>query len=139
MSDSEGTASPLSSCGGGGEGEGEGGGGEWPVTKEWLEGLLTEYHGGGQAVVDEFELRPGCASGEGVLSDILAVTVQYRAQPGEPRRELDVIVKLLPQDPFSRFFVTEAQFDLREIKFYTQVRAHFFAAESLLRPQTTQG
>jgi hypothetical protein len=32
-----------------------------------------------------------------------------------------MIIKQLPKDPFSRFFVTEGQFDLREIKFYTQV------------------
>lgn len=38
---------------------------------------------------------------------------------GEQR--LDIIIKLLPHDPFSRYFVTEAQFDLREIKFYTTV------------------
>lgn len=34
---------------------------------------------------------------------------------------LDLVIKLLPHDPFSRYFVTEAQFDLREIKFYTKV------------------
>lgn len=35
---------------------------------------------------------------------------------------LNVIIKQLPRDPFSRFFVTEGQFDLREIQFYTKVR-----------------
>lgn len=33
----------------------------------------------------------------------------------------DMIIKQLPKDPFYRFFVSEGQFDLREIKFYTQV------------------
>ncbi|XP_046416599.1 uncharacterized protein [Neodiprion pinetum] len=96
--------------------------GEWPVTKEWLEELLTVHHGeGSQVSVDDFTVRPGCAAGDSVLSDILAVSVEYRLKPENTRCELSVIVKLLPQDPFSRFFVTEAQFDLREIKFYTQV------------------
>ncbi|XP_015603813.1 uncharacterized protein LOC107271843 [Cephus cinctus] len=96
--------------------------GEWPVTKEWLESLLTVHHGeGSQVTVDDFTVRPGCTAGESVLSDILAVNVDYRTKPDDARNELSVIVKLLPQDPFSRFFVTEAQFDLREIKFYTQV------------------
>ncbi|XP_012284071.1 uncharacterized protein LOC105701696 [Orussus abietinus] len=100
----------------------EGSCGEWPVTKEWLETLLTAHHGeGSAAVVEDFTVRPGCTAGESVLSDILAVTVEYRTKPEDARNELSVIVKLLPQDPFGRFFVTEAQFDLREIKFYTQV------------------
>ncbi|XP_043478642.1 uncharacterized protein LOC122508995 [Leptopilina heterotoma] len=100
----------------------DGSGGEWPVTKEWLEGLLAEHHGAGsQVTVDDFTVRPGCTAGESVLSDILAVTVEYRTKPDDTRCELSVIVKLLPQDPYNRFFVTEAQFDLREIKFYTQV------------------
>lgn len=83
----------------------------------------------------EFDVRPGCEAGESVLSDILSVHVEYVIQRGEDSRQddggdeakrkcLNLIVKLLPQDPFSRFFVTEAQFDLREIKFYTQV-IHF--------------
>ncbi|XP_043289324.1 uncharacterized protein [Venturia canescens] len=95
---------------------------EWPVTKEWLESLLTVHHGEGSSIfIEDFEVSPGCTAGESVLSDILAVTVDYTTKPDETKRELNVIVKLLPQDAFSRFFVTEAQFDLREIKFYTQV------------------
>lgn len=39
---------------------------------------------------------------------------------------LEIIIKLLPHDPFSRYFVTEAQFDLREIKFYTKVKYLMF-------------
>ncbi|PSN57054.1 hypothetical protein C0J52_01713 [Blattella germanica] len=116
-------------------------GGDSPVTSEWLEAILTSYHqqeihhgssGRGKDADDEgddlsvnvgeFSVGPGCDAGECVLSDILAVRVQYRVTPGTPDpRTLNLIVKLLPHDPFSRFFVTEAQFDLREIKFYTQV------------------
>ena len=95
---------------------------EWPVTKEWLESLLSAHHGEGcHIVVEDFDVSPGCTAGESVLSDILAVTVNYYMKLDDAKRELNVIVKLLPQDAFSRFFVTEAQFDLREIKFYTQV------------------
>lgn len=95
---------------------------EWPVTKEWLENILNVYHRDGQAViVEDFDVSPGCTAGESVLSDILAVAVDYCGKDGI-KAQLNVIVKLLPQDPFSRFFVTEAQFDLREIKFYTQVK-----------------
>jgi hypothetical protein len=123
--------------------EDESSGEESPVTSEWLEAILASYHqqelhhsrdrggGGGDAEEDgvelsinigDFSVGPGCDAGECVLSDILAVKVQYRVSPGTPDpRTLNLIVKLLPHDPFSRFFVTEAQFDLREIKFYTQV------------------
>lgn len=41
---------------------------------------------------------------------------------GDDIRFLRLVVKLPPRDPFSRYFVAEAQFDLREIKFYTEVR-----------------
>lgn len=122
--------------------EDESSGEESQVTSEWLEAILVSYHqqelhhgvgdcGGGNdeengeelcVNIGEFSVGPGCDAGECVLSDILAVRVQYRVSPGTPDpRILSLIVKLLPHDPFSRFFVTEAQFDLREIKFYTQV------------------
>ncbi|ERL90575.1 hypothetical protein D910_07922 [Dendroctonus ponderosae] len=77
---------------------------DWPVTEEWLQAVLKEHHKdlteSTAITILEFTVRPGCETGESVLSDILAVTVTYC---------------------LSRFFVTEAQFDLREIKFYTQV------------------
>ena len=49
----------------------------------------------------------------------MKLTYQLPLETSE--RSLDLIVKQLPQDPFARFFVKEAQFDLREIKFYTKV------------------
>lgn len=61
------------------------------------------------------------------LSDILTVSVEYKidtqiaVESTSSTLKLDMIIKLLPHDPFSRYFVTEAQFDLREIKFYTTV------------------
>ncbi|XP_023246396.1 uncharacterized protein LOC106636105 isoform X2 [Copidosoma floridanum] len=104
---------------------------EWSITREWLEGILQEHHGkkdeeqinnelARPSVVD-YQVRPGCSAGESVLSDILAVNLEYRLAADHPVRQLSLIVKRLPQDPYSRFFVTEAQFDLREIRFYTQV------------------
>lgn len=103
-------------------------GADWPVTEEWLQAVLKSHHvdlpDPSCITVLDFTVRPGCDAGESVLSDILAVAVKYRLpdDPAEEKHSLSFIVKLLPQDPFSRFFVTEAQFDLREIKFYTQVR-----------------
>lgn len=99
---------------------------EWPVTEEWLENVLRQHHDdvdNPRISIIEFNVRPGCDTGESVLSDILAVNVEYRLIPNQDDSThfLSFIIKLLPQDPFSRFFVTEAQFDLREIKFYTQV------------------
>lgn len=106
----------------------------WPVTEEWLANVLRHHHGtpaGNDEIhIVEFTVRPGCDTGESVLSDIIAVNVEYRIG-NDPHSSATIsrdqpqfvsfIIKLLPQDPFSRFFVTEAQFDLREIKFYTQV------------------
>ncbi|KRT83353.1 phosphotransferase [Oryctes borbonicus] len=102
-------------------------GADWPVTEEWLQAVLKSHHvdlpDPSSITVLDFTVRPGCDAGESVLSDILAVAVKYRLpdDPADEKHSLSFIVKLLPQDPFSRFFVTEAQFDLREIKFYTQV------------------
>lgn len=99
---------------------------DWPVKDEWLRAVVKEHH---KDILDptitvlDHSIRPGCESGESVLSDILAVAVQYKLREEAPgvTHTICFIIKLLPQDPFSRFFVTEAQFDLREIKFYTQV------------------
>ena len=50
---------------------------------------------------------------------MLALDISY-AIDGELKR-VKLVAKLLPQDPFNRAFVIETQFDLREIKFYTEV------------------
>ncbi|RZC32541.1 uncharacterized protein BDFB_007750 [Asbolus verrucosus] len=98
---------------------------DWPVTEEWLQAVLREHHKDlaetAAITVLDFTVRPGCDAGESVLSDILAVAVKYCVREDPAAHTLSFVIKLLPQDPFSRFFVTEAQFDLREIKFYTQV------------------
>lgn len=62
------------------------------------------------------ESRSGMA---GPLSRILAVTIWYEVL-GE-KKSLPVVVKLPPKDPFARLFVAEAQFDTREILFYTEL------------------
>lgn len=90
---------------------------ECPVTEEWVGAVLSAHHER-PVQVTALTVRPGCDQGESVLSDILAVHVDYTL---DHPAQLSLIVKLLPQDPFSRYFVTEAQFDLREIKFYTKV------------------
>ncbi|BES92351.1 Protein of unknown function (DUF1679) [Nesidiocoris tenuis] len=113
---------------------------EWPVSAEWLGRVLSEYHGA-DVTVDEYRL----AQKESALSDILSVVVKYKpgGSGGEEPVTRALVLKLLPRDPFSRFFVTEAQFDLREIKFYTKVapelhefqRAHLTEGAPLIELQ----
>jgi hypothetical protein len=82
----------------------------------------------------DFSAKQGCQDGVSNLSDILALHVDYEISNFNNNEELklNLIIKLLPHDPFSRFFVTEAQFDLREIKFYTQVGRLVFRANPIL-------
>ncbi|XP_034250683.1 uncharacterized protein LOC117651064 isoform X2 [Thrips palmi] len=109
---------------------------ECPINEEWLEDVLGCYHRQRYATdqqlcvkVGDFTVKPGCAASESVLSDIVAVGVDYKLllalergrEAEETSHSLSLVVKLLPSDPFSRLFVTEAQFDLREISFYTKV------------------
>ncbi|XP_071451355.1 uncharacterized protein [Hetaerina americana] len=79
--------------------------------------------------VCDFEVSRGTTGGIGsLLSEILSVRVDYELLPssdgggGEKQaRSLRLLLKLPPKDPVTRAFVTEAQFHLREIKFYTEV------------------
>lgn len=64
----------------------------------------------------QVESRAGLSS---ALSRVLAVTLHYHTDA--VHRSLPLIVKLPPRDPFGRLFVAEAQFDTREIMFYTQL------------------
>ncbi|KAK9505445.1 hypothetical protein O3M35_009503 [Rhynocoris fuscipes] len=90
---------------------------EWPVSAEWLSHVLSQYHGGSDVIVTDYIL----SQAESALSDILSIKVTYECPPAQQSTTISLVLKLLPRDPFSRFFVTEAQFDLREIKFYTKV------------------
>uniref|UniRef100_A0AAG5CRF3 CHK kinase-like domain-containing protein n=1 Tax=Anopheles atroparvus TaxID=41427 RepID=A0AAG5CRF3_ANOAO len=97
----------------------------WPINEDWLMEVLKKHHEVRSGIkITEFKVKQGCQDGVNNLSDILSVSVAYEFERGEEddvRQNLDIVIKLLPQDPFSRFFVTEAQFDLREIKFYTSI------------------
>lgn len=79
-------------------------------------------------------MKQGCREGVNNLSDILAVSVMYEFENGRTLevKNLDIVIKLLPQDMTSRFFVRQAQFDLREIKFYTSVSEFNSSCRSLL-------
>jgi Ecdysteroid kinase-like family len=84
-----------------------------------LQVLITK-----NSLSQDFSAKQGCQDSVSNLSDILALHVDYEltgASNTSKALKLNLIIKLLPHDPFSRFFVTEAQFDLREIKFYTQI------------------
>lgn len=104
----------------------------WPVNEDWLIEMLKQHHSTENDVkIADFSAKQGCSDGVSNLSDILAVSVTYNVsasstepaltQTSDASEKLEFIIKLLPHDPFSRYFVTEAKFDLREIKFYTRV------------------
>lgn len=99
--------------------------GNWPISEEWLLEILKEQHKSSSNSIKILDLvaKQGCHDGITNLSDILSVVVTYTVQESgqECKKQLELVIKLLPHDPFARYFVTEAQFDLREIKFYTQV------------------
>lgn len=62
-----------------------------------------------------------CQQRIGNLSDLIMATIKYEVENNSDEKHMDLIIKLLPQDPFGRYFVTINQFDLREIQFYTKV------------------
>lgn len=83
-----------------------------------FKGLLEENE---QVQLIEFHLEEDFEAADTALSDIYALKLTYRLPRESTDRNVELIVKQLPQDPFARLFVKEAQFDLREIKFYTKV------------------
>ncbi|KAL4716294.1 hypothetical protein ACJJTC_014774 [Scirpophaga incertulas] len=85
------------------------------LTEEWAREILAEA-GVSSANEVRVESRAGVA---GALSRVLAVTIRYEAKGEE--QALPLVVKLPPKDPFGRLFVAEAQFDTREILFYTEL------------------
>lgn len=65
-------------------------------------------------------------------------SIKYEIGDNSNEKQLDIVIKLLPQDPFGRYFVTINQFDLREIQFYTKVRIsaifiHFYSTLTSLK------
>lgn len=103
-----------------------------PVIDEKLSlFILTKYHrfkgvleDDEEVLINQFTLKEDSEAADTALSDIYMLKVAYQLPRETVERSLDLIVKQLPQDPFARFFVKEAQFDLREIKFYTKVIPH---------------
>lgn len=103
-----------------------------PAIDEAMAALvLTKYHrykgrldDDQQARITSFHLEEDYEAADTALSDIYVLKVAYTlpGEVGASEHSLDLIIKQLPQDPFARFFVKEAQFDLREIKFYTKVQ-----------------
>lgn len=104
----------------------------WPVNEDWLIEMLKQHHCTNNDIkIADFSAKQGCNEGVSNLSDILAVSVVYNiaslptelasTEVSRHSEKLELIIKLLPHDPFSRYFVTEAKFDLREIRFYTRV------------------
>ncbi|XP_055853499.1 uncharacterized oxidoreductase dhs-27-like [Episyrphus balteatus] len=92
----------------------------WLVNTEWIQDFLKDHHKyNADFVLKDYTVSAGSSNGLSNLSEVLAVKIQYEFQ--DEKHQLELFIKLLPHDPFSRFFVTEAQFDLREIKFYTQI------------------
>lgn len=90
------------------------------IDNLWLQSVLSEFHEK-EVSISSCNVSPGCVSSESVLSAIMRIRVQYVITATNSVQDVSMIVKELPEDPFNRFFVTEGQFDFREIKFYTQV------------------
>ncbi|KAB7502039.1 hypothetical protein Anas_10902 [Armadillidium nasatum] len=97
-------------------------------TQDWLENILQCYYASqhpdacqDELQVIDWEIKP--VEGEGYLSEMLALDVQYNVDKKEERVKL--VAKLLPPDPYNRAFVIQTQFDLREIRFYTEVAPAF--------------
>lgn len=105
--------------------------------------VLTKYHrfkgvldDDQEAIVSHFQLDEDTEAADTALSDIYTLKITYQLPLEEHERDVNLIIKQLPQDPFARLFVKEAQFDVREINFYTKVsRVIFFCNCRLQNPQ----
>jgi len=100
-----------------------------PVIDEKLATIiLTKYHrfkgvldDSEEARITHFVVQEDAEAANTALSDIYLLKLTYQLPRESAERSLDLLAKQLPQDPFARIFVKEAQFDVREIKFYTKV------------------
>ncbi|XP_014603005.1 PREDICTED: uncharacterized protein LOC106786300 [Polistes canadensis] len=106
---------------------------KWEITREWLKGIFSEYY---MHMVDICELKTtsirksdATLSNENVLCDI--TYAEFDLIGPIDVSEMRIVIKRLPADLFNRFFVTEGQYDLREIKFYTKIVPDL----KLLQPQ----
>jgi len=96
-----------------------------PADPDWLSGVISRLIGRPQDAVtvigDRTIATPAVSDPHNVLSSIMAVHIVYAVDGVEGTDSLDVVIKSLPQEPYSRAFVLEAQFDYREVHFYNTV------------------
>lgn len=96
-----------------------------PADPDWLSGVISRLIGRPRDAVtvicDRTIATPAVSEPHNVLSSIVAVHIVYAVDGVPGTDSLDVVIKSLPQEPYSRAFVLEAQFDYREVHFYNTV------------------
>lgn len=83
--------------------------------------------------MQHFSAKAICQHGISNLSDLITASIAYEIGDGNDEKHLDIVIKLLPHDPFGRYFVTINQFDLREIQFYTKACNAIMAKHKKIR------
>jgi len=96
-----------------------------PADPDWLSGVISRLIDRPRDAVtvigDRTVATPTLSDPNNVLSTIVAVHIVYTVEGVSGTNSLDVVCKSLPQEPYSRAFVLEAQFDYREVHFYNTV------------------
>jgi len=96
-----------------------------PADPSWLSGVISRLIDRPRDAVtvigDRTVATPAVSDPHNVLSSIVAVHIVYTVEGVAGTDSLDVVIKSLPQEPYSRAFVLEAQFDYREVHFYNTV------------------
>ncbi|XP_050536243.1 uncharacterized protein LOC126902717 [Daktulosphaira vitifoliae] len=117
-----------------------------PADPDWLSGVISRLIDKPQnavtVITDETCTTPAVADPHNVLSSIVAVHIVYSVEGFQGTQSLDVVIKSLPQEPYSRAFVLEAQFDYREVHFYNTVLTELKDLEEntlQLNDRTTMG
>ncbi|XP_055325049.1 uncharacterized protein LOC129579220 [Sitodiplosis mosellana] len=94
----------------------------WPMNEAWMLNILKDDDKSEAKVkINYFSAKSICQHGVSNLSDLIMASIKYEIGDNSNEKQLDIVIKLLPQDPFGRYFVTINQFDLREIQFYTKI------------------
>ncbi|XP_076164369.1 uncharacterized protein LOC143145161 [Ptiloglossa arizonensis] len=88
--------------------------------KELLISILKKIYNE-SVVVSEYVARSVGSNNERALSSVTRVIMNFLLEESNKTRAHSLILKELPKDWCSRFFVADGQFDLREINFYTQI------------------
>lgn len=113
-----------------------------PADPEWLSGvisrLIDQPRDAVTVIGDQTVATPAVSDPHNVLSSIVAVHIVYAVEGVPGTDSLDVVIKSLPQEPYSRAFVLEAQFDYREVHFYNTVGPFlpFFYAHIIFMTRT---